>query len=56
MHPTWARSLRDQCHAAAVPFFFKQGSKANWPDFKNFESFPKDLQIREFPENARAGF
>lgn len=24
MHPDWARSLRDQCAAAAVPFFFKQ--------------------------------
>lgn len=24
MHPDWARSLRDQCHAAGVPFFFKQ--------------------------------
>ncbi len=24
MHPDWARSLRDQCRAAAVPFFFKQ--------------------------------
>lgn len=24
MHPEWARSLRDQCVAAAVPFFFKQ--------------------------------
>jgi hypothetical protein len=24
MHPAWARSLRDQCQAAAVPFFFKQ--------------------------------
>lgn len=24
MHPDWARSLRDQCKAAAVPFFFKQ--------------------------------
>jgi protein gp37 len=24
MHPDWARSLRDQCHAADVPFFFKQ--------------------------------
>ena len=24
MHPDWARSLRDQCHAASVPFFFKQ--------------------------------
>lgn len=24
MHPDWARSLRDQCQAAGVPFLFKQ--------------------------------
>jgi len=36
MHPDWARSLRDQCAAAGVPFFFKQwgawqnGSDKNW--------------------------
>jgi len=24
MHPDWARSLRDQCAATDVPFFFKQ--------------------------------
>jgi len=24
MHPAWVRSLRDQCVAAGVPFFFKQ--------------------------------
>lgn len=24
MHPDWARSIRDQCEAAGVPFFFKQ--------------------------------
>ncbi|TRZ48228.1 DUF5131 family protein [bacterium] len=24
MHPGWARSVRDQCQAAGVPFFFKQ--------------------------------
>ena len=24
MHPEWARSIRDQCAAADVPFFFKQ--------------------------------
>ena len=28
MHPDWARSLRDQCQAAGVPFFFKQ-----WGEF-----------------------
>ena len=40
MHPDWARSIRDQCQAAGVPFFFKQwgdwvGSDSevakNWP-------------------------
>lgn len=32
MHPDWARSLRDQCQAAGVPFHFKQwGEHApNW--------------------------
>src|SRR5690606_11374824 len=24
VHPDWARSIRDQCAAAGVPFFFKQ--------------------------------
>lgn len=24
MHPDWVEGLRDQCHAAGVPFFFKQ--------------------------------
>lgn len=28
MHPDWARSLRAQCEAAGVPFFFKQWG--NW--------------------------
>jgi protein gp37 len=28
MHPDWARSIRDQCAAAHVPFFFKQ-----WGEF-----------------------
>jgi protein gp37 len=29
MHPDWARSLRDECQAAGVPFFFKQ-----WGEWK----------------------
>jgi protein gp37 len=29
MHPDWARSLRDQCQAAGVPFFFKQWGGTN---------------------------
>ncbi len=41
MHPDWARSLRDQCAAAGVPFFFKQWGEwvpldqddgGYWPD------------------------
>lgn len=39
MHPEWARSLRDQCAAAGVPFLFKQwgewvpkGSTVTGPD------------------------
>lgn len=31
MHPAWVRSLRDQCVAAAVPFFFKQ-----WGEYGQF--------------------
>lgn len=27
MDPAWARSLRDQCQAAGIPFFFKQWGK-----------------------------
>lgn len=34
MHPDWARSLRDQCQAAGVPFLFKQWGE--WfPTFAN---------------------
>ena len=32
MHPTWVRSLRDQCQAAGVPFFFKQ-----WGEYRPAE-------------------
>jgi len=28
MHPDWARTIRDQCQAAGVPYFFKQWG--NW--------------------------
>ena len=42
MHPDWARSLRDQCVAAGVPFFFKQMARK--------APIPADLMIREFPD------
>ena len=47
MHPDWARDLRDQCKAAAVPFFFKQmARKAPIPD---------DLLVREWPAREAPG-
>lgn len=37
MHPTWARSIRDQCAAAGVPFFLKQWGAWVWsPDDMNY--------------------
>lgn len=36
MHPDWARSLRDQCAAAGVPFFFKQ-----WGNFRPLTEIEK---------------
>lgn len=49
MHLDWAWSIRDQCVAKNVPFFFKQGSQANWRDYKDFDLFPSHLQVRELP-------
>jgi protein gp37 len=37
MHPGWVRSLRDQCAAANVPFFFKQWGE--WCDHGNSTKF-----------------
>jgi protein gp37 len=36
MHPDWARSARDQCQAAGVPFFFKQ-----WGEWAPTKAKPK---------------
>lgn len=50
MHPDWARTLRDQCAAAGVPFFFKQWG--DWsvvfdrdrddPDWRNCSKWDHD--------------
>lgn len=42
MHPDWARSIRDQCEEAGVPFLMKQ--------MTNKAEIPADLMIREFPQ------
>lgn len=47
MHPDWARSLRDQCQAAGVPFHFKQwGEWLPWMDFL-------DVGVEDSPEASR---
>jgi protein gp37 len=48
MHPDWARSLRDQCAEAGVPFYFKQ-----WGEF-----FPGEClhDKRDFPDREGVPF
>lgn len=41
MHPAWAQSLRDQCAAAGVPFFFKQ-----WGEFR--ECTPEEVETCQY--------
>ena len=38
MHPDWARSIRDQCQAAGVPFFFKQWGAFIWEHSPTYAS------------------
>ncbi|MCW5648388.1 MAG: DUF5131 family protein [Ramlibacter sp.] len=41
MHPDWVRSLRDQCAAAGVPFFFKQwGEYVPWERAEGSTDYP----------------
>jgi hypothetical protein len=44
MHPGWARSIRDQCAAAGVPFFFKQwGAWADSTDADDYIAGSEDF-------------
>jgi protein gp37 len=51
MHPKWARSLRDQCNAAGVPFFMKQMGGVKKP----FPEITDDLFVRQFPNMKKGG-
>lgn len=42
MHPDWARSLRDQCEAAGVAYFFKQ-----WGTYKPAYYYDDDDHMRD---------
>jgi protein gp37 len=47
VHPDWIRSLRDQCVAAGVPFFFKQWGE--WAPATDTMCLPAN-KWREFPD------
>lgn len=49
MHPNWARSLRDQCVAAGVPFFFKQ-----WGEWKPISEMPEPEHDALYVSNKKA--
>ena len=49
MDPEWAFSLKEECKVAGVPFFFKQGSATWGRGFKDMETFPEALRVRQFP-------
>lgn len=53
MEIQWARDIQEFCFRKEIAFFMKQGSQANWPKFKDFSTFPADLQVREWPKAAR---
>ena len=44
MHPSWARSLRDQCATAGVPFLFKQWG--SWEPRDLWQPGPKAPPMR----------
>jgi protein gp37 len=46
MHPEWARSLRDQCVAAGVPFFFKQWGEWAPTDVMGIDDLPQLRVLR----------
>ncbi len=39
MYSNWARSLRDQCKEAGVPFFFKQ--RGEWVEYADFNTYKR---------------
>jgi protein gp37 len=45
MHPDWARSLRDQCQASGVPFFFKQ-----WGEWSEVRTTKQEIVERKSKE------
>ncbi len=53
MHPDWARSLRDQCAAAGVPFFFKQWGE--WLPSCQYRAGDKERLVEKAQHSFDAG-
>jgi protein gp37 len=51
MHPTWARSLREQCSIGGVPFFFKQWGEY-FPGMNDGTQPPGDPSFRKVGKKA----
>lgn len=50
LEPQWAVDLLERCREHKAAFFMKQGSQANWgAGFKDINTFPPELRVREFP-------
>lgn len=51
MHPDWVRSIRDQCQAAGVPFFFKQWGEWRARDTYGQNCYPRAKHGNFFDDN-----
>lgn len=49
METQWADILRRECANQKIPFFMKQLSQADTKDYKDFDTFPRELRVREWP-------
>jgi protein gp37 len=60
MSPEWVRSIRDQCRAARVPFFFKQwggvrkSETGRRLDGRTYNQFPARPQVLPPDDRTRA--
>ena len=52
MHPEWARSLRDQCAGAGVPFFFKQWGEWAWNEDDGFGNAARTAQPHHYEHRS----
>lgn len=52
MHPDWVRSLRDQCKAAGMPFWFKSWGEWSHLSQEREKGWPLARQVHEWPDGT----